>query len=446
MRQRDTLIDLFRDLETRRGDFLVYDDGYRVRRHRYVAVTRAARVWAARLAAAGVRKGDNVILWGENCPEWIVCYWAAVISGVVVVPIDYRASQEFLVKVAAIVGARVVVIGEDVTLAKASAMPAGIDAALWRFDEVDWASDAPMPAVEVGRDDVAQIVFTSGATAEPKGVVIRHRNVLANVVPVEREVLKYKKYARPFLPLRFLNLLPLSHMFGQSMATNIPPMVDGTVVFMRSFNPHDIARIVKTWRVSVIVCVPKILEVLKEHALRVDPAAADVPEQAAVDSGALVAVSPGAPPARAEVLGLRGRRRAAAAGTRRVLEAARLRRHSGLRADRDRADRHAESSVQDDERIGWNADRRRRGQDCRRRRDPRAGRERHDGVLRGCLGARVPRAEGAGAKGAECSGCVGASGAAAVGGRSMPRVGCTPATSARSMRTTASSSRAARRK
>jgi long-chain acyl-CoA synthetase len=276
---RDTLIDLFRDLETRRGDFLVYDDGYRVRRHRYVAVTRAARAWAGRLAAAGVRKGDNVVLWGENCPEWIVCYWAAVISGVVVVPIDYRASQEFLVKVAAIVGARVVVIGEDVTLAKAAAMPAGIDAAMWRFDEVDWASDAPMPAVEVGRDDVAQIVFTSGATAEPKGVVIRHRNVLANVVPVEREVLKYKKYARPFLPLRFLNLLPLSHMFGQSMATNIPPMVDGTVVFMRSFNPHDIARIVKTWRVSVIVCVPKILEVLKEHALRVDPAAAEVPEQ-----------------------------------------------------------------------------------------------------------------------------------------------------------------------
>ena len=51
-----------------------------------------------------------------------------------------------------------------------------------------------------------------------------------------------QKYAWPFLPLRFLNLLPLSHMFGQSMATNIPPMVDGTVVFMRSFNPHDIVR------------------------------------------------------------------------------------------------------------------------------------------------------------------------------------------------------------
>jgi long-chain acyl-CoA synthetase len=150
-------------------------------------------------------------------------------------------------------------------------------ARVWRFSDVDWNRDAPMPSVAIAPDDVAQIVFTSGATAEPKGVLIRHRNVLANVVPVEREVLKYKKYARPFLPLRFLNLLPLSHMFGQSMATNMPPMVDGTVVFMRSFNPHDIARIVKTWRVSVVVCVPKILEVLKEHALRVDPAAAEPP-------------------------------------------------------------------------------------------------------------------------------------------------------------------------
>src|SRR5436189_3919163 len=64
-------------------------------------------------------------------------------------------------------------------------------------------------------------------------------------------------------------------MFGQSMATNIPPMIDGTVVFMRSFNPHDIVRRVREWRISVIVCVPKILDVLKEHALRIDPDAGD---------------------------------------------------------------------------------------------------------------------------------------------------------------------------
>jgi long-chain acyl-CoA synthetase len=263
-----TLVDVFRTLETRRGVFLVYDDGYRVRRHSYADVTRAARGFAARLAAHGVGKGDHVMLWGENRPEWIACYWGIQLLGAIAVPIDYRSSPELAGRIRAIVHAKVVLAGDDVE-------PGPWE--VWRLADLDWDADGPVPAVAIDRDDVAQIVFTSGATADPKGVVIRHRNILANVVPVGREIDKYKKYARPFQPIRFLNLLPLSHLFGQSMATNIPPLIDGTVVFMRSLNPHDIVRRVREWRISVIVCVPKILDVLREHALRVDPAAADPP-------------------------------------------------------------------------------------------------------------------------------------------------------------------------
>src|SRR5205814_5945960 len=119
----------------------------------------------------------------------------------------------------------------------------------------------------------AEIISTSGATGDPKGVVITHRNILANIVPVEREVVKYRTWGRPFFPLRFLNLLPLSHMFGQAMATFIPPMLPGTVVFMRGYNPIDIVAQIKTRRVSVLVSVPKILDVLKEHVLRLAPEA-----------------------------------------------------------------------------------------------------------------------------------------------------------------------------
>ena len=121
------------------------------------------------------------------------------------------------------------------------------------------------------RDDVAEVIFTSGATAEPKGVVITHRNLLANIVPVEREVLKYRRYSRPFSPVRFLNLLPLSHMFGQSMATFIPPMLGGTTVFIHGYNPNDIVRQIRQRRISVLVSVPKILDVLREHVLRALP-------------------------------------------------------------------------------------------------------------------------------------------------------------------------------
>ena len=270
--QRDTLIDFFHDLVNIRGEFLIYDDGYRRRSYTYADVGRAARGFAARLTAAGLRKGDKVIFWGENRPEWIACYWGCLLDGIVVVPIDYRSSGEFVERVRTLVDARVMLVGEEVT-----PQQAGPGCEVWNLADLDWQADGPMPAVPVTRDDLIQIIFTSGATAEPKGVTIRHRNVLANVVPVEREIIKYRHYATPFTPIRFVNLLPLSHMFGQSMATNIPPMVRGTVIFTRSFNPHDIIRLIRTRRVSVLVCVPKILDVLREHVVRAWPEAAEPP-------------------------------------------------------------------------------------------------------------------------------------------------------------------------
>jgi long-chain acyl-CoA synthetase len=272
--RRETLTDFFADLASARGVFLVHDNGYRRREHTYQDVARASRALAARLHATGLRKGDAVILWGENRPEWIVALWACVLQGVVAVPIDYRASAEFLGRVAAIVKAKVTFIGEEVEAASLDGIAAG---EIWHLERVDWHDSTEVPPAAVTRDDTAEIIFTSGATSDPKGVVISHRNVLANIVPVEREVIKYRKYARPFSPIRFLNLLPLSHMFGQSMATFVPPMLQGTVVFIRGYNPHDIVRQVRARRISVIVSVPKILDVLREHVLHLSPAAAEPP-------------------------------------------------------------------------------------------------------------------------------------------------------------------------
>jgi long-chain acyl-CoA synthetase len=261
---RDTLIDFFADLSHARGEFLVHDDGFRSRGYSYDEIARAARAFAARLHDTGLRKGDTVVFWSENRPEWIVAFWGCLLRGIVVVPIDYRASPDFLARVSRIVAAKLVLIGQDVP-----PFTTAISAPVWKLHEIEWtAGGAPPPDVAITRDDVAEIIFTSGATAEPKGVVITHRNVLANIVPVEREILKYRKWGKPFFPLRFLNLLPLSHMFGQAMATFIPPMLPGVVIFMRGYNPAEIAAQIKKRKVSVLVSVPKILDVLKEHVRR----------------------------------------------------------------------------------------------------------------------------------------------------------------------------------
>ena len=112
--QRETLIDFFRDLIAIPGEFLVYDDGYRRRAHRYDDVGRAARAFAARLTAAGIRKGEHVVFWGENRPEWIAAYWGCLLNGIVVVPIDYRSPAEFVHKVSTLVDARATLVGDEI--------------------------------------------------------------------------------------------------------------------------------------------------------------------------------------------------------------------------------------------------------------------------------------------------------------------------------------------
>jgi long-chain acyl-CoA synthetase len=264
---RRTLIDFFDDLSRLDGQFLVYDDGYRTWSFSYAETAARAQAFAATLHAAGIVKGQHVVVWSENRPEWIIALWGCLLRGVVLVPIDYRASSDFLHKVAGIVDARAILVGDTVP-----ELPSSGTSPVWHLSSAaEESTAAAPPAPGLTPDDVAEIIFTSGATAEPKGVVLTHRNILANIVPIEREIAKYRKYARPFLPLRFLNLLPLSHMFGQAMATFVPPLISGVVVFTRTFAPEEVIDQIRSRRVSVLVSVPKILEVLREHVRRVLP-------------------------------------------------------------------------------------------------------------------------------------------------------------------------------
>ena len=136
---RDTLLDFFRDLIAIRGEFLVYDDGYRRRSFTYEDVGRAARGFCARITSAGLAKGDSVVFWGENRPEWIACYWGCLIAGIIVVPIDYRSSADFVARVRALVQSRVVLLGDDIPGA-----PEHVDlggAERWLFADLDWRRD-----------------------------------------------------------------------------------------------------------------------------------------------------------------------------------------------------------------------------------------------------------------------------------------------------------------
>ena len=88
---RRTLIDFFDDLGNISGEFLVFDDGYRSWSYTYRDTADRARAFASRLHDEGITRGQHVVIWSENRPEWIVALWGCLLRGVVLVPIDYRA-------------------------------------------------------------------------------------------------------------------------------------------------------------------------------------------------------------------------------------------------------------------------------------------------------------------------------------------------------------------
>src|SRR5689334_8682488 len=111
---RRTLLDFYADLAATPGEFVVYDDGYRSWSYSYAEVTDAASAFAARLRSERIGKGEAVTIWAENRAEWLSALWGCLLEGVVLVPIDYRASADFLLRVANIVQARVVLVGDAV--------------------------------------------------------------------------------------------------------------------------------------------------------------------------------------------------------------------------------------------------------------------------------------------------------------------------------------------
>jgi long-chain acyl-CoA synthetase len=238
----------------------VFRRGFRTWRWSYARLAELEFRVARELEARNIGKGDRVMLWGDNCPEWVAAFFGVMLRGAVAVPMDRIASPDFAQRVAADVDAKLVIVSDALA-------PQAGDRPHLELESLSEAlahhSSEPYTPAALARDDTAQIVFTSGTTADPRGVVLTHGNILASVDPIEREMPKYRKYERIFHPIRFLEMLPLSHVFGQFMGLFIPPLIGGTVFFQDSFKPADIIATIKRERISVLVAVPRVVESLK---------------------------------------------------------------------------------------------------------------------------------------------------------------------------------------
>ncbi|HKP86152.1 MAG TPA: AMP-binding protein [Blastocatellia bacterium] len=260
---RNNLLSFLDDAAARGGaTAFAHYRGLRVVRWSNARVRATAFQFARELESRGITQGDRVLFWADNSAEWVAAFFGCLLARVIVVPLDVESAPEFVSRVQERVGAKL--------LLSSGGRQAGVPVLpLEDLSEIIKHHSTEACSVKEAADgDIAEIIFTSGTTAEPKGVCLTHRNLLANLAPIEREIQKYIKWERPFHPIRFLDLLPLSHVFGQFMGIFVPMILGGEVFFQGSLNPSEIIATIKRQRVSVVVTVPRFLDSMRNKIER----------------------------------------------------------------------------------------------------------------------------------------------------------------------------------
>ena len=258
-----TLLALLADAVAANGDrtalSLRLDDGTTTT-WSYRELARRSRLAAWRLRALGLKPGDRVLTWSPSTPDLPATYFGAMRAGLVFVPLDLRMSPDAIEGIVTASGAKHLVIGTGrdapdpreagldhfpTTTVDVIAAEAGADIPSdWEAQVAAWP--APDPT------DLFELIFTSGTTGTPKGVMLAHDNVVASIETFHRII--------PRMEHRIVSLLPLSHLLEQSVGLYYALSVGADILYVRSRNPRVIFDALRAHRVTSMVVVPQVLD------------------------------------------------------------------------------------------------------------------------------------------------------------------------------------------
>lgn len=210
---------------------------------------------AAALAARGVTPGARVVTWGPNDPWLVAAFFAAWRLGAIIVPLDLRMMEDVAVRIAQRTEPTLVLASDEHAAGPARAL--GVPIVRLGPEELG-PREARVAAPRhptVTPDMAAEIVFTSGTTSDPKGVVLTHAQVIHNArVIAQTGMASHPDHA--------LGIIPLSHMYGQIVPLFLGLISGSTLVFLHTLSPAAIGATLQRERITAITAVPQLARLL----------------------------------------------------------------------------------------------------------------------------------------------------------------------------------------
>ncbi len=221
---------------------------------------RRSRLAAWRLRALGLTPGDRVLTWSPSTPALPAAYFGSMYARLIFVPLDARMAPDTINRIVHRSGATRLLLGtgrdapdpreaglERFPTTPVDALSADPDGSLpadWEAQVAAWERPTP--------DEVFELIFTSGTTGSPKGVMLAHDNVLAGVESFHRIINPMEH--------RLVSLLPLSHLLEQAVCLFYALEVGADVLYVRSRNPRVIFSALVEHRVTTMLLVPQVVD------------------------------------------------------------------------------------------------------------------------------------------------------------------------------------------
>ena len=261
MERNDTIFNFFLNTCSKYADNVAFIEIKKYRRKitTYKSIEEKVKQVNEYFKSINLVKGDKIIICSQNNPLWVSIFFACAQRGIILIPLDLNSSPVFIKKIILLTEAKYIFFSKDLPQSIIDFSIPKIYTEDIKLDFKNFSKEKSV--VTIAPEDILEIVFSSGSTGEPKGIILTNKNVCSNLYALSTVTPLSSEH-------KFLSIVPLSHMLEQTTGLLSPMLWGAKIIYLYTIKPKNILETFINEKITSVVCVPIFLQILKKGVLQ----------------------------------------------------------------------------------------------------------------------------------------------------------------------------------